>query len=59
MPTFLIGPGKRKWMTDLFPSLFSRCAVCQHNGEKHSETAQRYKLDNALDSGERDKISIR
>lgn len=42
-------------MTDSFFSFFfffSRCAVCQHNGEKHSETAERYKMDEALDSSE-------
>lgn len=36
----------------VFVSFLSRCAVCKHNGEKLSETAERYKMDGALDSGD-------
>ncbi|CAF98379.1 unnamed protein product, partial [Tetraodon nigroviridis] len=35
----------------------SGCAVCKHNGEKLSETAERYKMDGALDSGDHESDS--
>lgn len=60
-PPSLVRCNTRKEEVDdrfVFFSL-SRCSVCQHNGEKHSETAERYKMDIASESGECEKISVR
>lgn len=60
-PPLLVRCNTRKEeVDDRFVLFFvSRCSVCLHNGEKHSETAERYKMDVASESGECDQIGFR
>ena len=50
--------GGNRWQICFVFFFLSRCAVCQHNGEKLSETAESYKMDEAFDSGEWSQTSL-